>query len=152
MAGTDSSAHLIRLRDTTRTIADPAADVRGRAVVDSNGGDVGTVDDLLIDDQEAEVRFLRVGAGGFLGIGKQHFLVPVDAVAAVEPDRVHISRDRARLSDVPTYDPDLAYDDPAYYAGLYGWWGFAPYWGPGYAYPPFPHYGSALEADRRREA
>ena len=140
MTGTGGPANLIELRDTDKTIADPAADVRNRKVLDSNGDDIGTVDDLLIDDQEAKVRFLRVGSGGFLGLGEQHFLVPVDAVAAIESDRVHISRDRNQLKDVPVYDPDLADDDPTYYSDLYGWWGYPPYWGMGYAYPPYPHY------------
>lgn len=140
MTGTGGSANLIMLRDTDRSVVDPADDVRGRAVVDSNGADIGKVDDLLLDDEEGRVRFLRVGAGGFLGIGKQHFLVPVDAVASIEPDRVHIDRDRVGLDDVPVYDPDLVREDPAYYANLYGWWGYPPYWGPGYTNPPYPHY------------
>jgi sporulation protein YlmC with PRC-barrel domain len=107
--------------------------------VDNNGEDLGKVEDLLIDDQENKVRLLRVGEGGFLGIGKQHYLIPVDAIASIDPERVHINRDRSRLADVPAYDSDLA-DDPAYYASLYGWWGYAPYWGPGYTYPGYPHY------------
>lgn len=105
MSSTENAGNLIKLSDTTQTIADPDADVRGRKVVDSNGDDIGEVDDLLVDDQENKVRFLRVGAGGFLGIGEQHFLVPVDAVERIDSDRVHITRDRASLSDVPTYDP-----------------------------------------------
>jgi sporulation protein YlmC with PRC-barrel domain len=137
MTGTGSAGNLIKLGDTGRTVADPEADVRSRKVVDSNGEDIGSVDDLLIDE-EAKVRFLRVGAGGFLGIGEQHFLVPVDAVEKIEPDRVHIDRDRARLNKVPIYDPLT--DDLAYYENVYGWWGVAPYWGPGYVYPPYPRY------------
>jgi sporulation protein YlmC with PRC-barrel domain len=139
MTGTGSAGNLIKLGDTGRTVADPDADVRGRKVVDSNNEEIGSVDDLLIDDEEAKVRFLRVGAGGFLGIGEQHLLVPVDAVAKIEPDRVHIDRDRARLNDVPIYDPAIT-DDSAYYENVYGWWGYAPYWGPGYVYPPYPRY------------
>jgi sporulation protein YlmC with PRC-barrel domain len=139
MSATDNAGNLFRLSDTALTVADPAADVRGRKVVDNNGDDIGKVEDLLIDDQENRVRLLRVGEGGFLGIGKQHYLIPVDAIASIDSERVHINRDRARLADVPTYDPALA-DDPAYYASLYGWWGYAPYWGPGYSYPGYPHY------------
>lgn len=137
MSATDVPARLIRLSDTDQTVADPAADVRGRTVHDSNGEDIGTVDDLLIDDEERRVRFLRIGSGGFLGIGKDHFLVPVDAVTSVEPEKVTVSRTRATLGSVPVYDPELA-DDPAYYASLYGWWGYGPFWAPGYSYPPFP--------------
>ncbi|TFV57715.1 PRC-barrel domain containing protein [Geodermatophilus sp. DF01-2] len=138
MASSDIAGRLVRLSETGRTVAEPAADVRGRTAVDSEGQEIGTVDDLLVDDREERVRFLRVGAGGFLGIGKEHYLVPVEAVEAVEPDRVRIGRDRAALSDVPGYDPELA-EDPAYYAGVYGWWGFGPYWAPGYVYPPYPY-------------
>jgi sporulation protein YlmC with PRC-barrel domain len=134
----DIPGRLIRLIDTEQTVADPAADVRGRKAFDSNGEDVGTVEDLLIDDEENKVRFLRIGSGGFLGIGRDHFLVPVEAIESVEQDRVTISRDRGRLSDVPAYDPELTYD-PIYYADLYGWWGYGPYWAPGYVYPPYPH-------------
>jgi hypothetical protein len=42
-----------------------------------------SVEDLYIDRQEREVRFLEVGAGGFLGIGEGRFLVPVEAVTKV---------------------------------------------------------------------
>lgn len=129
---------LLPLSETNQTVADPAADVRGRAVVDSNGEEIGTVDDLLIDDQENKVRFLRIGEGGFLGIGKQHFLIPVDAVAVIEDDRVQINRERGHLRDVPAYDPDLS-EQPDYFAGVYGWWGYGPFWGPGYTYPPYPY-------------
>ncbi len=139
MSTTDSTGNLFRLSETAQTVADPGSDVRGRAVVDSKGDDIGKVDDLLVDDQESKVRFLRVGEGGFLGLGKQHYLVPVDAVVSIDPDRVHISRDRVRLADAPPYDPELA-DDPAYYAGVYGWWGYTPYWGAGYTYPGYPYY------------
>ncbi|SNS18878.1 PRC-barrel domain-containing protein [Geodermatophilus pulveris] len=128
---------LYRLSETDRTVADPDADVRGRAVVDRHGEEAGRVDDLLVDDREGRVRFLSVGEGGLLGLGKTHYLVPVDAVVAVDADRVRIDRDRAGMGGVPVYDPELA-DRPDYYESVYGWWGTAPFWGPGYAYPPFP--------------
>jgi sporulation protein YlmC with PRC-barrel domain len=134
----DIPGRLVSLTDTDQTVADPAADVRGRKAFDTNGDDVGTVEDLLVDEEENKVRFLRIGSGGFLGMGRDHFLVPVEAIESVEEDRVTISRDRDRLSDVPAYDPELTYD-PIYYADLYGWWGFGPYWAPGHVYPPYPH-------------
>jgi sporulation protein YlmC with PRC-barrel domain len=136
---TDQIGRLVRLSETSQTVADPAADVRGRTVVDSDGAEIGTVDDLLVDDRENKVRFLRIGEGGLLGIGKQHYLVPVDAVVAVEPDRVRISRNRAEMAEVPPYDPELEYR-PDYYAGLYGWWGYPPFWGSAYRYPGYPYF------------
>jgi sporulation protein YlmC with PRC-barrel domain len=129
---------LVRLNESTLTVADPRADVRGRRMLDGNGSEIGEVDDLLVDAAESKVRFLRVKHGGFLGIGAEHFLVPVDAVTAVSDDAVHIDRETARLSDVPAYDPEVA-EQPDYYNTVYGWWGYPAFWGPGYAYPPFPY-------------
>ena len=137
MSATATPGRLLSLSDTDKTVADPNADVRGRQAVDSSGEEIGTVEDLLVDDEETRVRFLQIGSGGFLGIGKDRFLVPVDAVASVTQDRVQVSRERARMTDVPGYDPTLE-QDPAYYADVYGWWGYGPYWAPGYVYPPYP--------------
>jgi hypothetical protein len=40
------------------------------------------------------MRFLDVGAGGFLGLGEKHFLIPVEAVTGVGEDGVTINRNR----------------------------------------------------------
>ncbi|MPV38896.1 PRC-barrel domain-containing protein [Georgenia subflava] len=129
------------LSDTGKTVADPTEDVRGRKVFDADGEEIGTVDDLFVDETD-QVRFLRVGAGGFLGIGEQHFLVPVEAITATEAERVRVDRGRTALREVPTYDPDLTDDVGSYYGDVYGWWGVTPYWGmgayPGPAYPRGP--------------
>jgi len=134
MGQTHRLAQLVRLSDTTLNVADPSADVRGRKVVDSEGQEIGKVEDLFVDEQERKARFLRIAAGGFLGIGEHHFLMPVEAVARVEDDCVHISRNRDRLLDVPAYDPKL--EDDTYYAGVYSWWGYQPFWSAAHAYPP----------------
>lgn len=123
---TQFSGTILELGDTDRTVADPATDVRGRTVVDRDGRRIGRIDDLLIDDQAHHVLFLRVAEGGFLGLGATHYLVPVQAVVAVHPDRVQIDRWRGGMGNVPLYDPDLA-PLPAYYGNVYGWWGFPPY-------------------------
>ena len=137
MTDTERRGNLIKLSDSALTVAEPAEDVRGLAVVDRNGEEIGNVDDLLLDDRENRVRFLQVGHGGFLGIGEEHFLVPVDAVTRIDADHVHVDRTRSDLTDVPGYNPDLA-EAPDYYPGVYGWWGYSPYWAPGYAYPAYP--------------
>jgi sporulation protein YlmC with PRC-barrel domain len=138
VSSTDIPGRLVRLADTDRTVADPEADVRGRTALDSNGEEIGTVEDLLVDEDADTVRFLRIGSGGFLGIGRDHFLVPVDAVTAVGHETVIVSHDRDRLHDVPGYDPELTYDRD-YYAEVYGWWGYGPYWSPSYVPPPYPY-------------
>jgi sporulation protein YlmC with PRC-barrel domain len=128
---------LVTLSDTSLTVADPQEDVRNRTVIDRNGEEIGKVDDLLLDERENRVRFLRVAHGGLLGIGQDHYLIPVDAVTGIDEDNVHIDRERGNRTGAPGYDPELA-KEPDYYTGVYGWWGCAPYWSPGYTHPAFP--------------
>jgi hypothetical protein len=48
-----------------------------------------------------------VSAGGFLGIGKKHFLVPVEEVSRdVGQERVTVSQLRDRVLNSPEFDPD----------------------------------------------
>jgi sporulation protein YlmC with PRC-barrel domain len=139
---TDKSMRtLVRLRDTDQTVADPDQDIRGRSVLDSSGEKVGTVEDLLIDPEENAVRMLRVEHGGILGFGTTSSFIPVEAVSAVEADRVRIDQSRARISDAPRYDPELV-DEPDYYLGLYDYYGYAPYWTATSA--PAPHWAAML--------
>lgn len=131
---TDSSTALVRLGDAGLTVP-PEEDIRGLGVLDREGEDIGTVDELLVDEGEHRVRFLEVGSGGFLGIGEEKRLIPVDAVTKVD-DRVHVDTTRTLVAGSPAYDPDVARAAPSdFYTGLYGYYGVAPFWGPGYLGP-----------------
>lgn len=134
-----SRMRLVKLSDTDLTVADTSIDVRGRTVIDRAGDEIGEVDDLLIDEVESKVRMLRVASGGFLGIGERTFLIPVEAVTRIDAEHVHIDQTREHVAGSPAYDPDLAYDVD-YYGGLYGYYGYTPYWAPGYVYPSYPYY------------
>jgi hypothetical protein len=92
------------------------------------------VDDLLLDDQEHKVRFLEVASGGFLGLGVTKLLLPVEAITRIMNDTVYINQSRERVAGAPRYDPTLV--DKRYVSDLYGHYGYPPYWGAGYIYPP----------------
>lgn len=128
---------LVRLDDTDLTLADPADDVRGRPVIDAHGDEVGEVDGLIIDQEERRVRLLQIASGGFLGVGKQKVLVPVDAVSGVD-DTVHVDAEREQVAKAPAYDPELVLDRTTA-AGIYDYYGYAPYWNTGYMSPGFPY-------------
>jgi sporulation protein YlmC with PRC-barrel domain len=113
-------------------------DIRSRQVVDASGHDIGEIEALIIDDQDEKVRFLRVASGGFLGMGKSKVLIPVEAISKINHNVVHVDQTRERISTAPAYDPELV--DDRYYEGLYGYYGYQPFWGAGYVYPPYPHY------------
>lgn len=125
---------LVRMSDSDLTVPDEQ-EIRGRRVVDPDGHRLGTVDDLLVDEGEKHVRFLEVSSGGFLGMGQEKVLIPVEAVTDID-DEVHVSTTRAHVEGSPGYDPEVALATPLdYFGGLYGYYGIGPYWGQGYVYP-----------------
>lgn len=128
---TPDNVTLRKLSDSGQTVANAAEDIRGRKVKDKDGKDLGTVDDLLIDDQERKVRFLRVEHGGFLGVGETKSFIPVDAITKITGDDVHINHSRDHVAKAPRYDPKLV-DDNTYYGSIYGYYGYMPFWGAGY--------------------
>jgi sporulation protein YlmC with PRC-barrel domain len=109
MHPTRAGLGLIRLGDSDFVPANPEDDVRGKDVYDAEGQRIGSVGDLYIERKEREVRFLEVGAGGFLGIGEKRFLVPVEAVVEVTDDRVTIEPDRTeRVAGPSPFDTKVA--------------------------------------------
>lgn len=134
MTGNDDNATLYTLGDRGQTVDGSANDIRGRDVKDKAGNGIGKVGDLLVDDREKKVRFLLVEHGGFLGFGETKTLVPVDAITKITDDAVLIDQSRERVAAAPGYDPDLI-DDRPYHSGIYGYYGYSPFWGPGYKYP-----------------
>jgi hypothetical protein len=94
---------------------------------------------LFVDHGERRVRMLQIAAGGFLGIGERHFLVPVDALASVSDNEVHIDQTRAKIIDSPAYDPKLS-ETPSQeaWAGYYSYYGYPPYWNPDYVNQTLP--------------
>jgi sporulation protein YlmC with PRC-barrel domain len=133
----NQTASLLSINDEELVVKDPAEDVRGRKVLDKAGLEIGEVDDLLVDDRERKVRFLRVAAGGFLGLGETRFLVPVDAITKVEAKAVHVDQTRDHVTSGPRYDPELV-NEP-HLNNVYTHYGYAPYWGMGYMNPMFPY-------------
>ncbi len=125
---------LVRLSQSG-LVLDGRDDIRGREVVDAQGDEVGSVDDLVIDQQEKRVCFVRIASGGFLGMGTTKFLVPVEAIARVD-ERVHLSPTRERVGGSPPYDPEIL--EPNYYDNLYKYYGFDPYWRGGLENPRWP--------------
>jgi sporulation protein YlmC with PRC-barrel domain len=114
---------LIRLSDSDFVLANPEDDLCGKDILDAEGQRIGKVEDLYIDRQEREVRFLAVGAGGFLGIGEKRFLVPVEAVTQVAEGWVTIEPGRTeRVAGAAPFDtkvrPPAADRGSDYYASL----------------------------------
>ena len=90
---------LVRLSDSGFSLRDRASDVRGLGVFSRNGERIGNVKDLYVDTVEREVRFLDVGAGGFLGLREKRFLIPVEAVTNFREGGVTVDQSREEVSE-----------------------------------------------------
>ena len=109
MQRAEPQPNLIKLSDSENLrLREPLKNIRGLDVYDSNGEEIGSVEDLFVDQEAQFPRFLDVGAGGFLGIGKKHFLVPFEEVRrhVGEEERVIVRQDRDKVLGSPDFDPD----------------------------------------------
>ena len=100
--------NIFKLSNSDFHLEEPWQDIRGFNVYDVYGEQIGTVEDFYVDREAHVTRFLDVSAGGFLGIGKKHFLLPVEEVArdASEEERVTVNHDRDKVLNSPDFDPD----------------------------------------------
>ncbi|GGL05934.1 PRC-barrel domain-containing protein [Mangrovihabitans endophyticus] len=133
----DAITTLVKMSDSSKTIADSDNDIRNRTVVDRDGSEVGFIEDLLIDSQDEKIRFLRVEHGGILGFGATPSFIPIEAITSVDEEKVHIDQSKGQVAEAPRYDPELV-DESEYYNDVYGYYGYPPFWAPGYVYPARP--------------
>lgn len=109
---------LVKLSDSEFHLEDRASDVRGLGVFARNGEQMGSVEDFYFDTLDREVRFLEVGAGGFLGLGERHFLIPVEDVVKVYEDGVTVDQSREKVSEPLSLNtkvvPQAAYERDFY--------------------------------------
>jgi sporulation protein YlmC with PRC-barrel domain len=92
---------LVKMSDSGFGVNSRESDIRRLGVFDRNGDQIGSVEDFYVDTQEREVRFLEVGAGGFLGLGEKRFLIPVEAVTNFREGGVTVDESREEDSKSP---------------------------------------------------
>ena len=119
---------LVRLSDSGLALEDPAQDVRGLDVYDEDGDRIGTVEDLYADAEGRKVRFMDVGAGGFMGLGEKRYLIPAEAVGEVREDGgvVVVDQKRRKVAESPPFDADVVVPQPAYQDEPYEYYGYLP--------------------------
>ena len=78
----------------------PHRELRQKTAFDSGGRSIGPVSNLYVDE-DMEVRFLDVCVSGFMGFGKKHHLVPVEAIAEESPGAVTLNVDQRAVEGAP---------------------------------------------------
>jgi sporulation protein YlmC with PRC-barrel domain len=105
--GTGPQPNLVNLNDTDLYLEEPWQYLRGLDVYDSNDDQIGSVEDVYVDREQREARLLDVSAGGFLGVGKKHFLVPVQEVKRdLGGERVTVEHSKEKVTESPEFNPD----------------------------------------------
>ena len=117
-------------------LSDVGEDMMGLDVRDMNGGKIGTVDELLVDHQEKQIRILVVGMQGTPGLEKVQVLIPVDIVVRITRADVYLRRTGRHVAGAPPYDSRIL--DQQYLETVYAYYGYYPYWAPRYSFPSFP--------------
>ena len=99
--------------DFTQHPRPPQRELRQRGIFDSGSRLIGHVENIYTDDEEGTFRFVDVAMGGFMGIGKKHRLVPVEAIAEEEPgSSITLRADQQTVESAPTLsDPHTAPDE-----------------------------------------
>jgi sporulation protein YlmC with PRC-barrel domain len=121
----DETATLSLLGDSALTVADTDEDIRGRTVKDKAGESIGKVDDLLIDEDDRKVHFMRVESRGFLGVGETKVFIPIDAITMITDVDVWINQAQEHVARAPRYDPRLV-TDRTYLSTIYAYYRQSP--------------------------
>jgi len=83
-------------------------DIRDLDVYDVADQQIGTVADLYVDRGARRPSYLVVSAGGVLGVGKKHFLIPVEEVSRdVGEERVTVTVPKEKVLNSPEFDLDV---------------------------------------------
>lgn len=79
--------------------------VIGRSVHDAVSEQIGTIKDVFIDPDSNRPLFVVLSAGGFLGIGSEHIVLPWHALSFnPHSNDIKFTRDRHELKNAPDVD------------------------------------------------
>jgi sporulation protein YlmC with PRC-barrel domain len=82
--------------------APPHHEMRQKSVLDSGGSVVGTVANLYVDEESRQLRFVDVVTSDFLGLEREHHLLPVEAVSEEDPGSITLGVDQESVQRAPS--------------------------------------------------
>lgn len=100
-------------------------------VVNPQGEELGTIEELMIDLDLGRIAYAVLSFGGFLGLGDKLFAIPWDALQLdAEEERFVLDVDKEMLEDAPGFNKD---DWPEtierqWLGEVYTFYGYDPYW------------------------
>ena len=107
----------------------------GNKVANSEGELLGTIKDLVVDLDDAQIAYAVLSFGGLLGLGDKLFAIPLEALTFDTRNKsVILDVDKDVLKNAPGFDKDHWPTNAQYEAGwlldIYEYYGYSPYWMP----------------------
>ena len=132
---TDAVAPLRRV--STEGGSSAAAALRHRDVVDDAGEELGKIEEIIEeeiqpggpaspDGERRQIRYVVVGFGGVLGLGRHHVAVPA-ALADLDADPIRLRVDKRVVQRAPPFDEDAPFSRREERA-ICAYFGCDPYW------------------------
>ena len=115
MAG--ENENLVKLDDFEGELEEHWQDVQGRKVIDKNGDEVGTVEELYIWEGPSTVHLISVSGD------ERNFLIPIHTVTNVDEEAVALEVGKGKVVDSPQFDLEDV-PDPETRRAIFRFYGF----------------------------
>lgn len=108
-----------------------AESLMGTEITNSDGDDLGQIEDIMIDLAEGEIAYAVVKFGGWLGMGEKLFAIPWNAIRlSLHDEKALLQVPKEQLEDAEGFDkddwPNMA--DRAWAERIHKHFGYEPYW------------------------
>lgn len=117
MAQGDGGSDLVKLNDFEGELEEHWQDAKGRRVIDKNGDEVGTVDELYVWEGPSTVHLIKVAGD------EGSFLIPVHAATNVDEEAVTLETARDKITGSPEFDSDEV-PDPETRRAAFDYYGY----------------------------
>jgi sporulation protein YlmC with PRC-barrel domain len=112
-----------------------ASSIIGNKVVNTEGEQLGSIKDLMIDLDDLQIAYAVLSFGGLLGLGDKWFAIPLEALTVdTRNQSVVLDVDKEVLKNAPGFDKDHWPEDAQHEAGwlvdIYEYYGYSPYRSP----------------------
>jgi sporulation protein YlmC with PRC-barrel domain len=108
-----------------------AGTLEGNQVVNSEGEDLGEIEDIMLDVPNGRIAYAVLSFGGFMGVGEKLFALPWQALTLDADNKCFVlDVPKERLQNAPGFNKDHwpAMADMAWASEIHKYYGLPPYW------------------------
>ena len=117
MSEGDGGENIVKLDDFEGELSEPWQNARGRKVIDKNGDEVGTVEELYIWEGPSTVHLIKVSGE------ERSFLIPVHTVTNADEDAIALETAREKVMQSPEFESE-DFPDPETRRATFAYYGY----------------------------